>query len=603
MASTLQRSRRGRTPPGAAATWLAVLTVGVFAWGVEHWRARASSRATRGERQRFHDLARCLLGPDGPSLVYRTDLARARLRALAMATPLDPAPTWIDRCVPLARELAVHGAEVDVTREVQRADTRVARRARDLALGVSRVGLVWQVRAGDPDADLEHIAELLARTATEIDLAGGAPPRDRDDSPVAEVPSPTRETRVDLPGAVPLPVGGPHGFFVGAPLPAVARVSLTPEGPRAVAVDPLGAVAWRVLPDGVVRLDPRDGRRDGLSPVRVSPFDGAPAAARVAGPPLGVDPATVALSATSRDGVLWLGEAIPGSAPVLARLPTDRPSAATAVRLGAVAALESGPPIEEDIAVGASEGSVFAAYTRHGPEGTRVELVRASGGARAAVRPVPFADGPWTLPGDVGLTLCAADGALWLVAASRDGWRVAELTAGGARERFSAARSGGDRYDLRVTARCEPHGALAYGADRPRVSPMVWCTRAQGCRSLPAVPSPEPSAMPSWVTRDATGRARTHAEWPLSVAALSRGAMVAARTAGSVVAVTRLDPGSDRWSDERVVFDAAATERGAVAQGAEVYSLGGAVLLAVGGNGALHLLRSEDGGARWLPAR
>lgn len=586
--------RRSRLPRGASAPWLGLVAIVVFLWGVERWRSHAASRATQTETQRFHGLVRCLLGPDGPSFVYDTARARTRLRALAMATQLTPAPTWIDRCVPLARDLAVHGQEIDVTRAPQRAETHVSRRAHDLALGIARVGLVWQVRSGDPDADLAHIAELIARTATELDLANGPTPVDRDGLPVAPVPPTVATTEVTLPGALPLPIGNAQKFFVGAPLPAVARVTLGNNLPVTSVVFPLGAIAWRILPDGVVRLDPRDGHRDGLSPVHWASLDSATITSRITAPPFGLDPEDISISATSHNGVLWLGETTPGSATVLARLPSAQHSTATAVRLAEPATILSDSAPREDISVAFSENSLFAAYSLHHSTNTEISVVRATDNTRAAVRPLRFSGPRWTFPDTVSLTFCKSDNSLWLIASSANSWRVATVEPTTVTTRFEAIAPANARYDGEITARCDSNGVLLYGSSRPRVSPIVWCSHAQPCRAVPTVPSPDPRAFPSWVTRDATGRAHTHPEWPLSIVSLSHGELIAARTAGALVALTRLAPGASQWSTEYVVFDAAATEPGAVVHGAEVYSLGQDFLVAVGTRNGLKLIQSQN---------
>ena len=120
---------------------LAFAAIGVFAYGVEHWRRRTAARAGRSERERFAALSLCLVGPEGARRVDHVDETRQRLRRLAMDTSLTTAPTWIDRCLPLARALTVEGAAVDVTGRPGSVRTQVARRAGELtrAMGLSLI--------------------------------------------------------------------------------------------------------------------------------------------------------------------------------------------------------------------------------------------------------------------------------------------------------------------------------------------------------------------------------------------------------------------------------------------------------------------------------
>ena len=130
--------------------------------------ARAPPRA---ERARMGAQVTGPRGDDGHAFARDVGRPRARLRALAMQSSLDPAPSWVDRCIPLADALAREGLRVDTTAAPTRAATNIAAPARDLARALRRVGLIWQVRAGDPDADLASIATLITRTSTDLDLA------------------------------------------------------------------------------------------------------------------------------------------------------------------------------------------------------------------------------------------------------------------------------------------------------------------------------------------------------------------------------------------------------------------------------------------------
>ncbi len=603
---------------GSAATWIALGALGTFAYGVEHWRSRASARANRGERERFHRLAECLLGHDGDALVYAPGEARRRLRALAMATPLTPAPTWLDRCVPLARDLAVHGSAVDVTGTLSSVPTHVGERARELALALAQVGLAWQVRAGDPDTDMDRVADLLTHTAAEIGLASARPTRGIPDpagalrAPVAQ-PFP-RMAHLGIQGLVPLPLGTPGRFLVGAPLPLASTVSVSEATLRVDAVANVDARYWRYTPQGLVRIVAEEGASDGLAPVLLDGPAGRLGSGRIAGPPRDTDRAVVALDAASTGGVLWLAEAVRGQPPTLCRLAPG--TAATAARLAPAPVAEPhAPPPDEEVAVGTDGPTILAAFTRHTPGlGTvLVSLVRAVGGARAAVEPMAVTGDPWTVEGrHPRLAFCQGGTSTWLFAAGRDGWRAGLVRArslvGAAAVHTLPGRSadGGAaparHWDETLTVRCVGDVALAYGRERPRASPLLLCRATpEGpvCTALPAPPSPQPVDLALFATEGLHGERTVHAEWPFAAVPLPDGAVVAARAAGTMVAVTRLDPGATRWRPERVVLDAAADEHGSTVRGVELYAAGPRVLLVTATAGELRAAATEDGGGAW----
>lgn len=598
-----------RAGAGSSQTWLALCAIGVFVYGAESWRQKASSRATREERARFQSLVTCLLGADGPQLVYQPEEVRRRLRALAMDTSLNPSATWIDPCVPMARELVVHGAEVDVTARVDRASTRVADQARALGRALSRVGLVWQVRAGDPETDVDHIADLLTRTASEIDLADAPPARGAAQGPCA----PTVAARPDpvvlaVPGLTPLPVGIPERFLVGTPAPAVSTVSWSGPGaePTIDVISNGPSAAWRMRPQALVRMLPWSADLAGQARVVLDGVDGPLATGLVAAPVDAQDPGAVSLDATLTRGVMWVAAAMRGERATLVRVPMGRNAETTAVRFdntptaaGAIAA-QTAP--DDEVAVGATGPWVFAAYTRHTATGVTVSVARARGDARAAVATLPMDAEAWTLHGRrPGLTFCHSGANLWLVAAARQGWRVATVTADGVDVARALDAGEGGGFDESVTVRCDDDGMLVMGRERPRVSPVVWCPArgAQGCEVLPEIDAMQPIDLAAYQTVEANGARRTHAEWPLRAVALFDGTVIAARAAGTVVAVRRWQPGMDRWTTERVVFDAAASERGATVQSLEVYADRRRAVLAIGTAEGIGLLQSIDGGASW----
>ncbi len=595
-----------RTRQRSYGPWFALAAAATFVYGVESWRRNASRRASTGEQARFHAAVTCLLGADGARLAYSPGEARQRLRALAMDTALAPAPSWIDRCVPLLRDLAVHGAEVDVTQDLRSAPTAVARHARELALATARVGLVWEIRAGDPETDMEHIAELLVRTATEIDLASADLSIDTLKGPRAPVPRPMPATaRLDTGGLLPLPSGTPTRFLVGAPLPFISAVSVHDGALRAEALANDDARWWRVVPQGVVRVLPDERASDGLSPVSLDGPSGSLGVARIAAPPATLDPRVVSLDAVARGRVLWLAEAVRGNSPVLARLPFAGSHAeATAARLS------RGPRVDsergdEEVAVAADGDGVVAAYTEHVPGAGMVDVrvVRAAGGARAAVREVPTATSAWQLGGRrPALGLCATPGAMWLFAASNDEWRVGVVGRDALTGVGRVTRAGTRRFDETLTLRCAAHGVVAYARERPRSSPMWRCAMSDGvprCETLPALPSTQPRDLDPWTTFSPTGERRAHPEWPLSLAFTGYGTVLAARTSGSIIAVARLPRGATQWEPERVVFDAARDEPGAIALGAELYTDGARTLLVMSDATDLRATRTDDDGESW----
>jgi len=581
----------------------------VFVYGVEHWRRGAAAQATRTEGQRFVALAGCLLGADAPRLVYRAHDVRQRLRALAMDTPLALAPTWIDPCVPLARALAVEGQRVDVTRTVTAAPTRVGRRARALALQVARVGLVWQVRGGDPEVDMDTLADDLVQTAAELELAGVVLPRTgtlraSPDAPLAPTPLPLpAPTPLDLPGLDPLPLGSPRRFLVGSPLPALSAVRVDASG---VWVEPRGntpARAWRVRAQGLVRILPEDGRADGLAPVLLDGPASVLGLGRVAAPPPRTPNAAVSLDAVSTERALWLAEAVRGNAPVLARLPITATQAATALRLAPPTptfASPAGPTLpSEEVALGQDGHAVYAAFTMHTAlDAVGVGVVRAQEGGRTTVSPVPFVTGPWTLRAQhPQLSFCRTRDTLWLVASGHSGWQIGRIDGEGVHAVVTVTREAGAR-DPAATVRCDAAAMVVHGATRPRHSPILRCAHGECTRVEPWAPM-HPRDLVAYATVGADGERVMHPEWPWRVVSLDDGSLLAVRAAGTICALSRWSPQRPSWTTERVLFDAAATEHGVTLRTLELYAEGSTALLALGLPGGLALLTSSDGGRSW----
>ncbi len=593
--------------PFSNTTWIALAAVGTFAYGVEHWRSHTARRAVTEERANLHRLAVCVLGPDGERLIVRPADTRRRLRALAMTTSLRPEPTWLYRCVPLARATAVRGSVLDVTRTVGSVATHVGDRARELSRELARVDLVWRVRAGDPDADMDRLAELLNRTADEIGLADV---RDVPSIPVrssdAVAPTPWVQPDVDrlgISGLVPLPVGSPQRFMVGAPLPLVSSVAITEHGLTIEGVVNLDAGFWRLAPQGLVGIVAERNPTDGLAEVFLQGPTGRLGAGRVAAPPPGTPSSAVSLDAASAHGTLWLVEAVRAQPPTLCRLAPG--VSATAARLSPSSA-DGGAGqvrVDDEVAVGSDGATVVAAYTHHTPGALTVDVsvVRATGGERASVEAVT--DGTWRVPGHrPHLAFCHAGASMWLFAAGRRGWRAGIVRG---RSLLSAAPMDaptGEPWDESVTVRCSGDRAVAYGRDRPRTTPLLVCNATPAgpvCASHAAPQSPQPGDMAMYTSGGVHGEPTVHPEWPFAAAVMSDGAVIAARASGTIVAAARLDPGATAWRRERVVFDAAADQHGVRVTGVELYADGGRVLLVTSTSDQLFAAASDDGGGAW----
>lgn len=572
--------------------WFALALSASAAFGVERWRRNTARATTRSERARMVALARCMLGGDGPSLARDVARARTRLRALAMQSELAPVPTWLDRCVPLADALAREGMRVDATAAPTRAATHIAGPARELARSLRRVGLVWQVRAGDTEADLEALALLLSRTSAEIDLAEEFTPVAPADGPVAPAAQPaTPALRIEIPGARPLPVGDPRRFFVGAPLPTLSRVQLLGHRAEVQVVTNHDARAWRLRPHALVRLLGEDGAADGLAPLRVDALDGPLGSGRMAAPPPGVPLSGVSLDATRWAGALWVAHAVRGATPSIARMPSRAGEPITAARLSGA----SGEPLtESEVAVGSDAQGVYAVFTAPAGEGFTVRASRAGRGVRAAVLPVRVEAEAWTVPGrHPGLAVCTAEEGLRVALTARGRWVFGEASGDALRVHATVAAPRA-RFDEIATLRCSSRGALLYGRDRPRESPALWCAEGR-CDALAAWSPPQPDTLRSWTTTDLRGERRPMPEWPLRFARGPRGVFIAARAAGTLVAVTRSAAPGAPWAPERVVFDAAAHAVGERVEDVELYADETRALLVIATANELRVMASTDG--------
>jgi hypothetical protein len=591
---------------------LVVAGVVAFVWGLERWRQAVAHRAGRSEQRRLIELANCLLGPDGATLLRTPDAARQRLRALALATPAEPTITWFDRCVPLAQSLARHASEVDNSVAPTAAQIRLADSARLLAQRMARPGLVWRMRVGDPEADMDPVVEQLARVASEIDLVvegevalpAGAY---RVAPPPPEFPS---STVLSTTGLEPLPVGTPTRFFVGGPLPAVAEV--VREGTRwslhTLANEP--AYAWRASAAGVTRVDVhlRAGE-DGLAPLRLFRPGEDPVEARVTPVNEPLEGLHVAMDAVVSGRALWLAQWTPWNGTGIARFVPGREALARTLAQADAGALDRAlhpthgrtTAYDERVALAPlGEGVVLAYTTRDSAERAQLSLLAApADDDRTPLVPVTSLQ----IEGarSPSLEFCAREGAApWLFVGGARRWLALEVGLEGVTELARIDAERGRRFDDRLTVRCTREGAVVYGRDHTRSSPLLACTAGEGtrCRVLTPPALPMLDSLPLYTTRTPQGRQLSHPEWPLAIVQTD-GTLVAVQAAGPVVSLTVMPPGTSRWSEDRVLFDAAAHAHGAMVEGLDLYADDTLVTLAIAAPDGLHLLVSEDAGEHW----
>lgn len=595
---------------GSGSVLLAIVAIVAFVWGLERWRRGAAHRAGRSERARLMALARCLLGPDGTELIRSPDETRRRLRTLAMATPTEASVTWFDRCIPLAQALARHASEVDDTGAPTAAQTRVSEAARALQQSMTRVGLVWRIRVGDPETDMDPVADQLARVASEISLAGAPQVSPSDiDGPIAPSPPemPTG-SRMETTGLEPTPIGGPDLFYVGAPLPALAEVVHDREGWHLGAVANEPSHAFRVGSVAVTRIDVRtDANHDGLAPLRLFRPGVEPIEVRVTPVDDPLEGLHVALDATVVGRALWLAQWTPWRGTVLARFVPGRATTALALA-SAPAGTSTGSStwsrrtdLDEHVAVAPLGAGAVVAYTVR--DGDRSSVVLASTLANSDRAPVSTITTSTVRGRPPGLEFCTLEGAspVLLVAGTYE-WFALRISSKGVTEIARVIARRGRTFDHRLVVRCTRDGIVAYAREHPRTSPVIVCPsraeRPDTCETVEVPVPPMLSTMPSYVTRTPSGRLRIHADWPLALA-LAGETLVAARAVGPVVSIARHVLGTDRWDSPRVVFDAAARMHGYTVEAMNVYADGPRMTLAVSAPDGLHLLTSEDAGASW----
>lgn len=558
-------------------------------------------------------MARCLLGPDGATLMHSPSAARRRLRALAMATPPSPSLSWIDRCVPLARALARHASEVDRTTLPTAAQTRVAHSARELAAAIERVGLVWRVRSGDPETDMDPLAQGLSRVATEMDLAGAqraALPED----PGAPVAPPAPEAPAGYleptPGLEPLHPGSPERFFVGAPLPVLEEVVREGERWRVTMLTNERAFAWTASGHAIVRVDaPTLRAADGLSELRVFvPGVARAAHARVTAVNDPLEGIHVVMDAVESGDALWLAQWTPWGGTVLARFAGDDAAAVVLQPAEPGAGARATDPAtgatiarDEHVAIAPMGTGVVVAFTRATAPG-RALLTLASSLASHDQAPVDRIAERSLAGQHPGVGFCARGSDLLLVAAAAREWLVLRVDPEGADEVLRVPASSSAGFDERVVVRCAADALVAYGSVHPRGSPLVVCRAAPhasaACEALWMPSAPMLATMPLYTTRTPSGRALLHGEWPFEVVSAGE-VLLAARAAGPIVALARRPARMRSWSTERVVFDAAARTHGALVEGLGLYAEGARVTLAISAPDGLHIFTSDDAGESW----
>lgn len=171
--SAAPNTRMSRSSSGHGGTWLTIASLAVLFYGAEHWRRRAARRASAVETQRFENPGG--VRPRGRR--GRLDLrARRDATTAAGAGDADLARSRGDVARPVRSDGAAAGGARDGggLGQLTRAPSHVEMRATELARALARVGLVWQVRAGESAVDMDRIADLFAATAAEVGIAHGA---------------------------------------------------------------------------------------------------------------------------------------------------------------------------------------------------------------------------------------------------------------------------------------------------------------------------------------------------------------------------------------------------------------------------------------------
>lgn len=597
-----------KTQSSAKGLLLGIAAIGTILWGAERWRMHAAKRAGISERERAVMVTRCLLGPDGLQLIRSPSAARLRLRQLAMATAAEPTLTWLDSCIPIARLLAVHATEIDYTRRPTDAPTHMREASRRLLDEMSRTGLVWRARNGDPTLDMGLVVDRLIQVNTELDLSGAL--NTPVDGPLAPTPQPLAEgTLVPTVGLEPTATGTPTRFFAGAPLPALTEVSLQNNQWTVRTVASAASNAWSERTSGILRIDSRlEQTEDQLTDLRLIRFNQETSTVRVTPVDDPIQGLHVILDGfTSPSGSFWLGQWTPEQGAVLSRHSTHMGWASFTLANGnPELAVRARHPVQgrslamnESIAIAPLDQGSVAAYTARSQSGNGQSTIFFAAALQDSDRAQITRLNSTAIGGRTPqLEFCPqTNGHPWLFVAGARDWLVLELTATGSTERFRMTAPANIGYDEELIVRCENEHAVAFGKEHARSSPVIVCD-ARRCEGFLPPPIHLSDTMPNYQTHTLDGRARVHTDWPLSVASVGD-TTVLARAAGPMVAIatrTRRAPG---WNAERVVFDAAARQEHVMVEGLSLYAHGEDLTLAIALPEGLRILRSRDRGEHW----
>ncbi len=587
---------------------LVAMGLGAALWGAERWRGHAARRAGTSEKARATALARCVFGADAITVLRSPAAARTRLRLLAFATPADPAVTWLDRCVPIARSFALHAGEVDDTRAVTATPSHLRERSRVLVREMDSLGLVWRARAGDPEVDMSRLVDAFIRVLAELDVSadGAAGDIDTLDAPTpVALPS---STLVPSQGLEPTAIGSPSHFFAGAPLPGLVSVAL--EDSR-WAVHTLATISSHVSvlrPGGLLRVDARTGAtEDGLTDLRWIRPQTATEGVRVAPVDESIDGVHMDVDGfASGSDVFWLAQWSPALGTVFARHSPRRGWASFTLANSTPDALErSRHPVrgrtrsfDEHVAIAPLATGAVAAYTTRGESGERSTISFAAA-VRDSDQPQIVRLGDTRVAGRTPeLHFCPrSNGSPWLFVAASSEWLVLETDGTRVTEKLRHTSPFRGAFAEHAAVRCEGERVVMYPLERGRSTPSIVC-EGERCRAVNPPTIQQPLTMPAYTTRTPDGRALVHSDWP-TVTALSGSTLVFARAAGSVVAVSLRGPSDSRWDRERVVFDASAAQHGVTVEGLGLYADGAVLTLAVSVPEGLRILRSDDRGASW----
>ncbi|MDP3276218.1 MAG: hypothetical protein Q8Q09_13545 [Deltaproteobacteria bacterium] len=595
-----------KTQGSSAGLLLGLAALGITLWGAERWRAHVARRAYSSERARASALLRCSLGDDALEVLRSPTQTRVRLRTLAMQTPADLGLSWLDRCVPIARSLALHASEIDYAKRPDETVTGLQMSSRNLLAEIDRVGLAWRVRSGDPSLDMSQLGEALLRVTTDLSIRSlqAAQPTD----PVAPASIPlSHGVLVAAPSVEPIPLGDGQRFLAGAPLPGLIEVSLRDEQWTTRTIADTHTHAYELRPQGFFRIDTRTGRTsDQLTDLRwIRPGEN-PAAFRIAAVDQPIDGLHVSLDGfiAPRSGAFWLGQWTPWNGAVLARHTLGHAWASFTVAnvLPELTARASDPlrgatrNHDEQVAVAPLGRGAAIAFTQRNDRRMRVSVSAAGDDSSRA---------PMVSLGEIlvstarpGLAFCARpDGNAWLFVASPREWIVAEVTPERLSERIRVHAPPGVAMGSSIHLDCTESDALAQALEHGSTSPVLLCDDDR-CRAIQPPELHQTTTMPSYHTRSVSGRSVIHGDWPVRVVRIAN-RLVRARAAGAVIAVTVADIQSGVWDAERVVSDLALTTPHAMAEGLGLYRAGEDLTLAASSAEGLRIFQSSDQGASW----